>query len=77
MHILKTLRKIRNCEDEATAQQLLNLLLSNRLKAERNKIWEQINKHIKPGNLGGDGCDKNAERNGLVMATNIVLGRGI
>lgn len=32
--------------------------------------WEEINKLIVPGELPGNGCDKSAERNGLVLAAN-------
>lgn len=39
-------------------------------KAERRACWEQINGLIKTGDLGGNGCDRDAERNGIVMAAN-------
>lgn len=34
--------------------------------------WEQINNMIKKGNLHGDGTDKHAERNGLILASNAI-----
>lgn len=40
---------------------------------ERKKIVEEINKLIETGDLGGNGCDRNAERNGLILASNIVM----
>lgn len=39
---------------------------------ERRKCWDQINAHIKHGELPGNGMDQTAERNGLVLACNIV-----
>ena len=46
-------------------------------KDERRKVWDEINKHIKAGDLQGDGCNDLAQRNGLVMATNIIFQMGI
>lgn len=44
---------------------------------ERNQIiqecWGQINSCIKPGRLPGNGCDETAERNGIILATNILM----
>jgi hypothetical protein len=39
---------------------------------ERQKCWDEINTHIKPGPLPGNGLDQTAERNGLVLASNLV-----
>ena len=44
---------------------------------ERKKIWNEISRQIKFGDLGGNGCDKNAERNGLILASNIIYNLGI
>lgn len=46
-------------------------------KEERKRCWEEINKHIKTGKLQGNGCDEAAERNGLILATNIIFDLGI
>lgn len=52
--------------------------VTNKLrKDERRRIWDEINKHIKAGDLQGDGCNDLAQRNGLVMATNIIFQMGI
>jgi len=40
---------------------------------ERRKCWEEINAWIVHGPLPGDGWDPSAQRNGLIMATNILL----
>lgn len=37
-----------------------------------NECWEAVNALIKPGDLGGNGCDKTAERNGLILAANAI-----
>lgn len=34
--------------------------------------WTAINNHIKPGPLQGNGCDETAQRNGLILASNII-----
>ena len=39
---------------------------------ERRKIWAEINKWIIPGPMQGNGCDKTAQRNGLILASNLV-----
>ena len=44
-------------------------------KAERQACWDEINSFIKQGPLPGNGCDESAQRNGLVLATNIIMGR--
>jgi len=49
----------------------------NLLERERNRIWIEINTHIKSGSLGGNGTDKTAERNGLILASNIIHGMGL
>ena len=45
------------------------------VKWEREKCWDAINQMIKPGDLDGSGWDKNAERNGLILALNAITGR--
>jgi hypothetical protein len=42
---------------------------------ERNKCWHAINKMIKRGPLAGDGCDEQSQRNGLVLASNVIMRR--
>lgn len=37
-----------------------------------NDCWEAVNALIKPGDLGGNGCDQNAQRNGLILAANVI-----
>lgn len=44
---------------------------------EYKLIWDKINKYIKTGNLQGNGCDETAERNGLILAANIIFELGI
>ena len=44
-------------------------------EAERQACWDEINYFIKSGPLPGNGCDESAQRNGLVLATNIIVGR--
>lgn len=41
----------------------------------RLECMEEINALIKRGPLDGNGCDKTAERNGLVLAFNEISGR--
>lgn len=40
---------------------------------ERHKCWDEINEAIKTGPLPGNGWDRTAERNGLVLASNIIM----
>jgi hypothetical protein len=77
MNKLNTLRKIRGCDGEAAALLLLESLLDEKLRSERKKMWEQINQHIIKGHLDGNGCDETAQRNGLILATNIIFSFGI
>lgn len=46
------------------------------LVAERTKqeCWDEINKWIKPGELQGNGCDDTAQRNGMILASNLISG---
>lgn len=37
--------------------------------------WETISALIKPGELSGNGCDKTAERNGLILAANTLFAK--
>ena len=39
---------------------------------ERTECWNAIQKWIKPGNLSGNGCDEAAQRNGMILAANII-----
>lgn len=40
---------------------------------ERQKCWDKINAAIPNGPLPGNGHDQMAERNGLILASNIVM----
>lgn len=44
---------------------------------DRNSVlreaWQTINDMIVPGQLGGNGCDSLAQRNGVILAANAVL----
>lgn len=42
-------------------------------EAAVNACWEAVNAGINRGSLPGNGCDQTAQRNGLVLATNIIL----
>jgi hypothetical protein len=44
---------------------------------ERKKLWVEVGKYIKSGPLQGDGRDKSAERNGLILAKNIIFNLGV
>lgn len=37
-----------------------------------NECWEAINEKIQHGTLTGTGADKTAERNGLILAANVI-----
>ena len=43
----------------------------------RNRVllecWDRINSQIKPGQLLGNGSDETAQRNGLILAANMIL----
>lgn len=41
-------------------------------EAALRECWLKINRHVIRGDLPGNGTDKTAERNGLILATNIV-----
>ena len=45
------------------------------MAAERQAAWDAVNKWIKPGDLGGNGWDMNAQRNGLILASNFLMDR--
>ena len=45
------------------------------IATERQDAWDAVNKWIKTGDLGGNGWDMNAQRNGMVLATNVLMGR--
>ena len=42
---------------------------------ERQAAWDAVNKWILPGDLGGNGCDNNAQRNGMILASNVLMER--
>lgn len=35
--------------------------------------WNEINAHIKSGDMSGNGCDEMAQNGGLVIASNIIF----
>lgn len=37
---------------------------------ERHKCWAEINRWIVPGPLPGNGWDRTAQRNGMILAAN-------
>jgi hypothetical protein len=37
------------------------------------ECWDAINKYIKPGTLPGNGCDESAQRNGMILASNVLM----
>ena len=69
-------------EGEIEIAAKLGLDISNELEAfvlmirkmERDRCWHEVNKYIRTGDLGGNGTNKNAERNGIILATNIISG---
>ena len=42
---------------------------------EAQACWDAINAWIKPGELKGNGLDDHAQRNGMILASNIVMER--
>jgi hypothetical protein len=44
-------------------------------KTERQECWDAINQWIKRGELPGNGCDETAQRNGLILASNLIMER--
>lgn len=43
--------------------------------AERKAAWEAVNALIVPGDIGGNGTDPTAQRNGIVLAANVLMSR--
>ncbi len=43
-------------------------------KGVLEEAWNAINARIKHGPLSGNGTDETAERNGLILASNIIMG---
>lgn len=37
------------------------------------EVWRKINSMIIPGPLDGNGCDRLAQRNGVILAANAIL----
>jgi hypothetical protein len=77
INFAKITRKIRECEGEAAAQLILETVTKEARRQARLEMWHAINAHIKTGDLGGNGCDMNAQRNGLVLAANLIFQAGI
>lgn len=44
-------------------------------KTERQECWDAINKWIKRGDIPGNGCDETAQRNGMILASNLIIER--
>ena len=44
---------------------------------ERTRCWQAINQWVQLGDLSGNGTDKTAERNGLILAANEITMRGV
>lgn len=44
-------------------------------RRETQACWDDINAWIKPGELAGNGCDQTAQRNGMILASNILMER--
>ncbi len=42
-------------------------------EAQRLEDWKAVNALIRPGNLGGNGCDQTAQRNGIILAANTLF----
>ena len=59
------------CHDGATVGAIVCFVESIR-RHERNICKAEIDKWIKPGNLQGNGCDDTAQRNGLILASNLL-----
>lgn len=51
------------------------MIVDNEVMADRVAAWEAINALIKVGPLPGNGCDETAQRNGLILAANILAAR--
>jgi hypothetical protein len=45
------------------------------VQAERKAAWEAVNALIVPGDIGGNGTDPTAQRNGIVLAANVLMSR--
>ena len=63
---------------EACWQELLACVdrrVAAAVAAEKQAAWDAVNHWIKPGDLGGDGWDNNAQRNGMILAANVLMGR--
>ena len=50
-------------------------LIAEAVAAEREAAWAAINKHIVHGRLDGNGCDMTAQRNGMILAANVLMDR--
>ena len=51
----------------------LQRLVAAVVARERSKAWRTVNKLIEPGDLGGNGCDNNATRNGIILSANALM----
>ena len=45
------------------------------VEKERKDAWEAVNALIVFGHIGGNGTDPSAQRNGIVLATNVLADR--
>jgi hypothetical protein len=55
-----------DCEE---AESLVKAIQKDAIK----HCWNQINARIERGKMDGNGCDASAQRNGLILAANIVM----
>jgi|GEM_PF-5072623 len=42
-------------------------------RAAIDAVHQEVSGLIQTGDLGGNGCDKNAERNGIVLVANVLF----
>lgn len=54
------------------SKEIVSAIQNDARHSERIECWQAINAQIKQGNLPGHGIDESAQRNGLVLASNII-----
>jgi hypothetical protein len=47
--------------------------LRRELDEAYQRAWDAVNAFVKHGELQGNGCDESAQRNGLILATNVIM----
>jgi hypothetical protein len=65
--------EVKKTTDETIAKQMAEIIRMD----ERTKVWKEISKLIEPGELKGNGCDKAAQRNGIIRSANLIANMGI